>query len=43
MRSNAVSIKANRKRVLIYGYLKLNLGDDLFFRILAERYPSVDF
>ena len=43
MKSNAVSIKANRKRVLVYGYLNLNLGDDLFFRTLAERYPSVDF
>lgn len=43
MRSNAVSIKANRTRVLVYGYLNLNLGDDLFFRTLAERYPSVDF
>ncbi|MBP3426389.1 MAG: polysaccharide pyruvyl transferase family protein [Rikenellaceae bacterium] len=32
-----------RPRVLVYGYLNVNLGDDLFFRILADRYPSVDF
>lgn len=35
--------RTNRPRVLVYGYLYVNLGDDLLLRILAERYPSVDF
>lgn len=32
-----------RKRILIYGYNRVNLGDDLFFKILVERYPNVSF
>lgn len=31
------------KRVYIHAYLQGNLGDDLFVRILCERYPSVLF
>ncbi len=32
-----------RKKVLVYGYKKINLGDDLFFSILFKRYPDVKF
>lgn len=32
-----------RKTVLVRGYLNRNLGDDLFFKILFERYPNVNF
>lgn len=31
------------KRVLVHGYFRANLGDDLFFRVLALRYPDVMF
>lgn len=31
------------KKVLIYAYTKLNLGDDLFIKILCNRYPNVKF
>jgi colanic acid/amylovoran biosynthesis protein len=31
------------KRVLVHGYFRANLGDDLFFRVLAMRYPDVKF
>lgn len=31
------------KRVLVHGYFGVNLGDDLFFRVLAMRYPDVKF
>ena len=31
------------KRVLVHGYFRANLGDDLFFRVLAMRYPDVQF
>lgn len=33
----------NKKTVLVRGYLNRNLGDDLFFKILFERYPNVYF
>lgn len=33
----------NRKRVLVYGYKKINFGDDLFFSILFKRYPDTLF
>ncbi len=33
----------NRKKVLVYGYKKINLGDDLFFSILFRRYPDTLF
>lgn len=29
--------------VLLYAYTALNLGDDLFVKIICERYPDVDF
>ena len=28
---------------LVKGYFKRNLGDDLFLKILAERYPNEKF
>lgn len=31
------------KKVLLHGYPHLNLGDDLFFRVIADRYPDVRF
>lgn len=31
------------KKVWIYAYTKLNLGDDLFIKILCDRYPNVNF
>lgn len=32
-----------KKKVLIYAYSRLNLGDDLFVKILCERYPNSQF
>lgn len=32
-----------RKRVYIYAWLAGNLGDDLFVRILCEKYPNTRF
>lgn len=32
-----------KKRVFVYYYDKINLGDDLFVRFLADRYPGVRF
>lgn len=44
MKHNDVNItRTSRPRVLVCGYLWVNLGDDLLFRILVERYPAVDF
>lgn len=31
------------KRVFLYAYDKINLGDDLFLRAIAARYPNVQF
>src|SRR5699024_12844901 len=31
------------KKVMIYAYTKFNLGDDLFIKVLCERYPNVKF
>lgn len=31
------------KRVMIYAYTQLNLGDDLFIKILCDRYPNTQF
>ncbi len=31
------------KRVFLYAYDKVNLGDDLFIRFIAERYPDTIF
>lgn len=36
-------IRGDRKKCLVIGYMNNNLGDDLFFKILFERYPNVDF
>lgn len=32
-----------RKRILVIGYFKGNLGDDLFLKILTDRYPNEVF
>lgn len=32
-----------RKRVYLLAYSELNLGDDLFVKLLCERYPATDF
>lgn len=32
-----------KKKVLLFGYSRTNLGDDLFIYILAKRYTEVDF
>ena len=29
------------KRILVNGYMQENLGDDLFFKILFDRYKDV--
>lgn len=31
------------KNILVNGYFGVNFGDDLFFKILFERYPEVNF
>ncbi|WP_339316212.1 polysaccharide pyruvyl transferase family protein [Oceanobacillus sp. FSL W7-1304] len=31
------------KKVMVYAYTKFNLGDDLFLKILFERYPNTNF
>lgn len=31
------------KKVMIYAYTQFNLGDDLFIKILCERYPDTTF
>lgn len=31
------------KKIFIYAYTSLNLGDDLFIKLLCERYPKVTF
>lgn len=31
------------KKVLVKGYMSQNLGDDLFIKILLERYPQIKF
>lgn len=43
MKDSAACTKSRRRQILIYGYSRMNLGDDLFFKILVERYPTVDF
>ena len=43
MRKSAAHTKQSRRKVLIYGYTRVNFGDDLFFKILVERYPDIDF
>lgn len=35
--------RSARHNVILYGVNSVNLGDDLFFKILFERYPSVNF
>ena len=43
MIKSAAHTKQSRRKVLIYGYTRVNFGDDLFFKILVERYPNIDF
>ena len=31
------------KNILVNGYFGVNFGDDLFFKILFERYPKIKF
>lgn len=31
------------KKILIYAYTEFNLGDDLFIKVLCERYPDTEF
>ena len=31
------------KKIYLKGYLYKNLGDDLFFKMITERYPNIDF
>lgn len=31
------------KKIIIYAYTKFNLGDDLFIKVLCERYPKTKF
>lgn len=31
------------KNVFIYAYTRFNLGDDLFIKVLCERYPEINF
>ena len=31
------------KKVLVYAFLANNVGDDLFVRLLCERYPQATF
>lgn len=31
------------KKILLHGYTQNNLGDDLFFRVITDRYPDVKF
>jgi len=33
----------NTKRVIIYGYTRINLGDDLLIQTLSHRYPRTTF
>lgn len=35
--------KTKEEKVLIRAYLRKNLGDDLFIKILSERYPDIKF
>ena len=30
-------------KVLILAYARKNIGDDLFIKMLLDRYPTVDF
>lgn len=43
MKKSVACTKRGRRKVLIYGYTRVNFGDDLFFKILVERYPDIDF
>src|SRR5690625_526654 len=31
------------ENIMIYAYTNFNLGDDLFIRLLCERYPNINF
>jgi colanic acid/amylovoran biosynthesis protein len=41
--STAAGKRYNKKHILINAYTNVNLGDDLFLKILFERYPQVEF
>ncbi len=38
-----MNTKKYKKKILVWFYAKINLGDDLFIKILAERYPEIEF
>lgn len=38
-----LKIKRNMKNVLVSAYTHINLGDDLFLKILFDRYPDIHF
>ena len=37
------NVHSRRSSVYVYGYFNLNIGDDLFLKILFERYPDTMF
>ena len=32
-----------KKKVLLFGYSRVNFGDDFFVYILAKKYANIDF
>src|SRR5690554_6271667 len=36
-------VKKESKKILVIGYASINLGDDLFFKILFEKFPDHKF
>ncbi len=42
-RSYTLNGKTFKKKVMFYGYVQMNLGDDLFFETLFNRYPDTLF
>ena len=36
-------MNSKRKKILLHGYFRSNLGDDLFFRVIISRYSDVQF
>ena len=33
----------DRKKILLFAYTKVNLGDNLFIYMLLKKYPNIDF
>lgn len=36
-------MEKSKKKVMLYAFVKSNLGDDLFIKIITERYPNISF